>query len=414
MKTKIGIIGALALLLVGLFAMSAVALTPDWVEVDGHKIDGTTRFIERDDELNIEMSLTGGAADSEDVRVEVELNGYKKVLRAETGLFDIEAGKTYIVDDLAIEIPADMEEDVYGLIVRIEVGKNAAETASYNIKIGKADNQVTIKDVVLSPENNVKAGRSLLATVRVENTGKETVEEDIKVTVSIPELDVSASDYIDEIEEDDAKSSEELYLRIPTCADAKEYTLLTVVSYADGDKITEREDSIEVVEGDLCSANVDATEVSMGPQAQDVEAGESVIFPVTIKNNGKYGQTYTVSVVGADSFADVQINPANVVQLGAGESQAVYVYVGAREDASEGAHMFTLAVKSGEDVVEEFQLTANVKESNAGWDAVKKGLEIGLIVLVVLLIILGLVIAFNKMKGNEDEGDEEASGQTYY
>jgi uncharacterized membrane protein len=415
MKARIGILGALALLLIGLFAMSAVAITPDWIKVNGNKVDeGRTYSVERDQGIDIVAQVSGGVTDVDDARLVAELEGYEYgEIRDVSDIFKVKADRTYVVEELHLDLPGDMEKGLYNLRLTFKEGKLTVDMKEYLIDIDASRHKLEIDDVVFSPENNVKAGRSLLATVRVENVGDNT-EEDIKVTVSIPELGISASDYIDELEKEDAKNTEELYMRIPTCAEAKEYDVVTVVSYDSATEEAEQVDKIEVVEGDLCEANVETTEVSIGPQSQDVEAGESVIFPVTIKNNGRYGQTYTVSVTGADSFADVQINPANVVVLAPGESQAVYVYVGAREDASEGAHMFTLAVKAGTNVVEEYQLTANVKESGSGWDSVKKGLEIGLIVLVVLLIILGLVIAFNKMKGNEEETEEEASGQTYY
>ena len=42
----------------------------------------------------------------------------------------------------------------------------------------------------------------------------------------------------------------------------------------------------------------------------------------------------------------------------------------------------------------------------------KRGLEIGLIILVVLLVILGLIIGFNKLKGSDEE--ESGEEKTYY
>jgi flagellar biosynthesis/type III secretory pathway M-ring protein FliF/YscJ len=54
-------------------------------------------------------------------------------------------------------------------------------------------------------------------------------------------------------------------------------------------------------------------------------------------------------------------------------------------------------------------------ETTGSWDKLKKGLEIGLIVLVVLLIIVGLIVAFNRKKDEDDEeAEDEISGQTYY
>ena len=40
-------------------------------------------------------------------------------------------------------------------------------------------------------------------------------------------------------------------------------------------------------------------------------------------------------------------------------------------------------------------------------------LEVGLVGLVILLVVLGLVVAFSRLKGDEGEGDD-VSSQTYY
>ena len=68
----------------------------------------------------------------------------------------------------------------------------------------------------------------MLATVRVENKGQKD-EDDVKVTVSIPALGLSATDYIDEVEEDEEEETEELFIRMPKCAEAGQYELLKCV-----------------------------------------------------------------------------------------------------------------------------------------------------------------------------------------
>ena len=73
--------------------------------------------------------------------------------------------------------------------------------------------------------------------------------------------------------------------------------------------------------------------------------------------------------------------------------------------------MLRANVKPGEAVSDVTTVSA-VDDGN--WDSVKRGLEIGLIVLVVLLVILGLIIAVNKIRGNDDDSEDEGSEQTYY
>ena len=103
--------------------------------------------------------------------------------------------------------------------------------------------------------------------------------------------------------------------------------------------------------------------------------------------------------------------------MGAGQTQQVFVYVSARPDATVGPKGFNVEVESDGETLQVIPLTANVQEAqNAG--GLSKGWIIGLIVLVVLVVILFLIVAFNKMKGDDedefDDDEELKSGQTYY
>ena len=83
--------------------------------------------------------------------------------------------------------------------------------------------------------------------------------------------------------------------------------------------------------------------------------------------------------------------------------------------------MCTLTVTSGAETLKEFVLKSNVVEGEAtptatNWGGVKKVLEIGLVVLVVLLVILGLIIGFSRLKGSDEDFDDEDDNksETYY
>jgi hypothetical protein len=87
--------------------------------------------------------------------------------------------------------------------------------------------------------------------------------------------------------------------------------------------------------------------------------------------------------------------------------------VAANKDTAVGQQVFTATVKSGSETVEQATLTANIVEPEvSSWDKAKKGLEIALVVLVALLVILGLIIGFSKLKNDEDDSDTET--ETYY
>jgi len=87
--------------------------------------------------------------------------------------------------------------------------------------------------------------------------------------------------------------------------------------------------------------------------------------------------------------------------------------------------MFSLKVTSGAETLKEFAMKASVQESEdnkkgsgsdfASWGSIKRVLEIGLVVLVVLLVILGLIIGFSRLKGDDDDlDDDDGKSETYY
>lgn len=421
MKTKWKIFSVLALFLIGLIAVSGVANAGSVpVDIEGVYIndraveDGEVRGgIVRGETVEIEVKLAASDDDSY-IAVEATVEGIdhdREKASAETDVFTVKAGKTYY-KTLEIELPDRMDIDQYAL--RIEVSNRDDDEVVYNaiLDIDQERNQIKIKDVVFSPETYVKAGRALLTSVRLKNMGEST-EEDVKVMISIPELGVSASDYIDEVESEDSVTSEELYVRIPECADEGEYTAIITVEFDEGDETISEEHTILVVENELCNLPEDAgkTVITVGSEVQDVAAGESgVIYPITLSNTGSAAKTYTVSATAGD-WAEITVSPS-VVVLGAGETKIVYVSVAAKEDATEGEQTFGIAIKSGDKTLKEVTLKANVVEpENAGWEKVKKGLEVALVILVVLLVIIGLIIGFNRLKGDEDEEPKE---ETYY
>ena len=105
------------------------------------------------------------------------------------------------------------------------------------------------------------------------------------------------------------------------------------------------------------------------------------------------------------------VSPSNILTVDKDKSETVYLFITANEDAAPGEKTFIATVTSDTDS-KAITLKANiVKSANGadGWLTFKKGLEIGLIVLLVLVVIIGLIVAFNKMKGSDEEGD-----QTYY
>ena len=406
-------------LIIGLFAISGIAIadsvpvTIEKVSINGESLeDGEVLGgIVRGDTLDIKVKLEA-TDDDDSVVVEASVEGLdhdSAKATDKTDPFSVSTGKTYY-KTLSIALPERMDVEEYALRIEVSNKKDDEKVLNAVLSVESDRNKIRVKDVVFSPENEVKAGRALLATVRLMNMG-EDAEEDVKIKVTIPELGVSASDYVDELEAEDTVTSEELYMRIPECAEAGDYAGTVTATYDDGDEEVSQSFSIKVVGSETCGLSEEKTVIAVSTDAQSVTAGATgAVYPLTISNTGSSPKTYTVSATAGDAL-DVKISP-NVAVLNAGETKVVYVYVSAKEDAKAGEQTFGVAIKSGDETLKELTLKANVVEPKvSGWDKVKKGLEVALVILVVLLVVIGLIIGFNRLKGDEDEETKE---ETYY
>ena len=385
-------------------SVSALPVTVDRVEVNGRECaSDKVRIYERTDELDVSVDVLA-SEDVDNVRVRVQVDGFEDGLIEEVSdLFDMKANRVY-TEDFTLELPEEMDRDSYRLTV-IVTGRNSTPTLQeYEIEVDTARHSIAITDIDFHPQGPVKAGSSLVAVIEVENRGQQ--DEDVEVSISIPELGVGDEDEIDDLESDEDADSEELWIRIDKCTAPGTYEL---VIKAESDHASDNQTiQIEVIDGGLCAPQ-QKTVVTIGSALDEVSAGNAAIFPVTLSNEGAATQAYSVVVDGVSGWATAQVAPETVVQVNAGETSTIFVYVTPENGASAGEHTFTLTIKSGDETLKQLALSVDVLGSG---NAVR-ALEIGLIVLVVILVVLGLIIGFTRMKTNkEDEQGEE--GQTYY
>ncbi len=418
---KLKILAVLALLIMSLFtsAVSAADKGPMPVRIENVWVnnrviyDDTIRAdIERGDEFDVEVELY--AEDTVDnVQVEISIDGYehsnKRSIEESTSPFEVEIGETHY-KTLTLELPEDMDhKDEYALRIEVTDKDHQKEVRNYLLIVNTPRHSMKIDDVLFSPGQTVQAGRSLLTSVRVENFGEKD-EDNVKVTFTIPELGVADYDYIEEVESEDEKMTEELYIRIPLDAENKDYEARVIVDYDDGYETVEKEFTITVVGGQ--PATLDKTVLTVGPETQNIVAGGNEgVYPIAITNSGSESRTYTLTLTTGD-WATSRLSE-NVLVIQPEETKVAYAYVAAGKDTTAGEKLVSLKVMSGDETLKEVTLKANVVDNSNGWDTVKKGLEIGLVVLVVLLIVIGLIIGFSRLK-NKDEDDEEDEDKTYY
>ncbi len=226
MKNTISVL--LAVFLVSFLAIGMVSALPavEKVKINGDVFEpGDSLEVERGDELDIRVRLTAGNVSEDDIEITAEVLGYEysdhEPIFDRAHTFDLDAGDT-TYKDLTINLPYKMDKDRYDLRVTVGTRTGSAFEGLYRLHLKGVKHALIIKDVVFNPEASVESGRALLTTVRVKNIGEKD-EESVKVKVTIPELGLSASDYMDEIEDGESETSEELYMRIPECIEAKDY-----------------------------------------------------------------------------------------------------------------------------------------------------------------------------------------------
>jgi len=135
-----------------------------------------------------------------------------------------------------------------------------------------------------------------------------------------------------------------------------------------------------------------------------------------IGNLGDKTRTFTAEVLGTQNFAKTRIEPA-IVAVQPGNTNQITLFVVANDDADTGKHLFTARINEDSKTVKELSLEGNVvslvSPKTGNYENIKTGLEVGFIVLLIILVILGIVIAINKSRSRDtEEGSGES--QTYY
>lgn len=415
----------MALFVISLLAVSMVgAVGPLPLEIQELKIDGRSvgstenLYVEEGKSINLEVKLRNtGSATLENLQVEAAIRGYeysdRESVSDSTSVFDLDAGDTRWVD-LNVNLPVKLDKDLYLLRVTITDKNSDAVVKNYNLKVNPVRRGLDIKDVIFSPGATVTAGHSLLTTVLIDNfAGKD--ESYVKVTLEIPELGLTASDYISKLGSDNKKASEELFLKIPVNAQAGEYTAKVTLTYDEGYRTAVKNYKLTVLANEK-AATGEKLVLTVGPEAQNVVAGQQATFPIALTNAGTVSKSYLLELSAGD-WAASQMSE-NLVVLEPGKTKIVYAYLTPAPNAGSGERTASFTVKSAEDnsALKTVSLKANVVEGSCNL-SLRNGLEIALIVLVALLVIIGLILGFSRMR--KDKDDEEALGdegedKTYY
>ena len=126
-----------------------------------------------------------------DITVEVEIEGDKKDVQAETSLFDVEEEHTY-AKTLRLEIPFDLKDELSGFVdLNIEIsGSGYKTTDSYSLRIQREPYNLNVLSV--SVPQTISAGESFPVDFVLRNIGYNDLD-DLFVTARISALDIEKS-----------------------------------------------------------------------------------------------------------------------------------------------------------------------------------------------------------------------------
>ncbi len=393
----------------------------DSVEVESKIIaENENNFVvigESKKELDLRIRMTA-LETVEDARIEAILtfeNG--DVVADTTTTFDINEDEN-IVKKLELPLIGKFEQNSFKLKIRIVDAEGDAEEKLYGLKINAQKFPFVISSIALSPESNAEAGKALVARLSFKNSGVMPLEG-ITAKVSIPELGIFATKFIDQIRSSKfSEVSEDFILKILDNVQTGTYTLRSEIgSQFGGDNevkeipvfiIGKSEQKLEIVN--------DKIVINIPILKQDIKNdGSEVIYQLKLTNEGPGANTYTLLLDGAN-WANLRLAESNTFVIEPKDSKTINIYASTRADVV-GEQIFLATIKSNEEVLKQIPFKGNVV-SVAGKGILaaklKNALEVILIAFVVFLVAIGFFFGFKKYIGNSKESEEQEELEAYY
>jgi len=361
------------------------------------------------DEIEIEVNVDNTASeDLDDIVVEWCLYDAEKdkcILDNEENDFNLDEGED---NDVLVNFqldPDDLSKDVDDYVFLVKAysdDKDYGEDKlcveySKNVKVIR-DNHFVILDNVDIPES-VECGGSLDITADVWNIGEDD-EDDVSVVVYNKELGILETLEIGDI---DALDTEKLTFNfeVPKNASEKNYILEMRVLDEDDD-IFENDNDDEAVftfplkiQGNCKVVGEETASASIKAELDsDAVAGEQLVVKGTIKNTGEQETTYSLSVTGYSSWAELDSVDPKTITLESGESEDFNIYLNVDSDAT-GEQFFTIkASYDGKTTEQEVSVMFEEgKTSGITGAAIAESLKANWFIWVIVIINVILIIA---------------------
>lgn len=346
MNTK-NLLVSFVMILGVLFLAVAVSAAPIGsitnVEVDGLNVAANPAIVVGSN-LDVRVDFNS-SVNASDVTVEVEIEGDKKDVNAETRTFDVETGKSYS-KTLSLDVPFDLKDELSGtvdLIVTVS-GDGFKSTSTYALSVQRESYSANILSV--SVPQAVKAGETFPVDIVVKNIGYNNLD-DLFVTAKISALGVERTAFFGDLvalecdedftsvqnygvnvtrkcnEDDGDTLTGRIFLQAPYSAKAGDYAVTVDVENDDtasskaaqvairnafssgnfivsGNQLLVVNPTNEVAVYRLIPELSNGLSVSVSESLVAVPAGSSKSVTVSATSAGSDAQTFSVNVFSAD------------------------------------------------------------------------------------------------------------------
>lgn len=391
----------------------------DSIEIEGNSLaENENNFVVVDKgekKLNLKVRLTA-LENVEDAHIDAVLafeNG--DVVADATATFDIGDGEN-AAKDLELKLPFKFEQSNFKLKVRVVDAEGDSEQKLYGLKITQKKFPFVISSISL-PENDGEAGKSILVRVSFKNSGVAPLEG-MLVKISIPELGVSSTRFVDQIKNSENSAfKDEFILKIPESAGTGTYTLRAELVSQFGNENEIREIPFSIVGKSEQKTQVvnEKLVINVPIAKQDIKNdGSEVIYPIILTNEGPDANTYTLLLDVAD-WANLRLSDSNVFVIKPKDSKTINIFASTKTNMA-GEQIFLATIKSHDKVLKQVPLKGNVVAARGLLAAkLKTLLEIILIVIVIAIAAIGFFFGTRKfLQRDNEEIPDEAEGEVYY
>ena len=344
------------------------------IKVDGVEVVSTSDIsVIAGDTISVRLYFDS-LVDASNVRVKAEIEGEKVDVDERTTSFDVEDGMRYS-KTLTLTVPSELKDEVSNtleLSLKVWNADYKSESGAIELRVQRPTYNAEVKSVSFS--QSVEAGETLPVDVVLKNVGYNDLD-DMYVTVSISELDVSKTSYFGDLvalentsnDEETDTANGRISLKVPFGAEAGVYTVEVSVSNDDTTNTIAKQ---IVISNDFSAGEV-------------IRNGESLL----IMNPTNKLKVYNVVFPESQSY----------VTVSAGSSETIAV------SPSTDEYTVSVLTMSGE-VVDAFTFSSTTESKTSMSDPVVVLTVILAIVFVVLLIVL-IVLIGKKPEKSEDFGE---------